>query len=448
MCMLDWSEKILLWKVWKDNMKRDERILEAYKNAVDLYAEYGVDVEKVLNKFKDIPISVPCWQGDDIVGFEPKGAGASGGLMVTGNYPGRPKNPEEYRQDLEKFISYVPGALKVNLHSSYGEGYEKDIDRDEYAPRHFKGWVEWAKAHKVALDINATTFSHPLAEDGLTISNPDEHIRSFWVRHMQAVREIAEYIGKELKTECVFNTWVQDGMKDIPADRMKYRALMKQSFDEIFSKKKISPEYVYDALEPKLFAVGVEEYTVGSNDFYLLYHGHARENGIGNTIMNLDLGHFHCEENVADKISAVMLYSDRFMAHITRGIRWDSDHVVLNDEKTKNMMKEIVRCGVLDKAFIGTDYFDASINRVAAWTIGTRATKKALLEAMLEPVHLLKEAENKKDYTRRLALIDEFSDLPSKAVWEYFCLSNSIPTNEEWLDDLKQYEKNVMFKRG
>ena len=428
-------------------MNNEKRIISAYNNAKEVYAEYGVEVDKVLEKFKNIPVSIPCWQGDDIIGFEPKGAGASGGLMVTGNYPGRPRNPEEYRQDLEKCLSYIPGALKLNLHSSYGENYEKNIDRDEYAPRHFRGWVEWAKKHNIGLDMNATTFSHPLAEDGLTISNPDESVRKFWVRHMQAVREISEFIGKELGVPCVFNTWVQDGMKDIPADRMKYRALMRKSFDEIFSKKEISSKYVYDALEPKLFAVGVEEYTVGSNDFYLLYHQHARENKIGNTIMNLDLGHFHCEENVADKISSVMLFSDKFMAHITRGIRWDSDHVVLNDDKTKNMMKEIVRCGVLNNAFIGTDYFDASINRVAAWTIGTRATKKALLDAMLEPCHMLKKAENEKDYTLRLALMDEFSTLPSNAVWEYFCYVNSAPSVAEWTEDLRIYEKEVMFNR-
>ena len=425
----------------------EKKLISAFNIAKDIYASYGVDVEKVLEKFDTIPVSIPCWQGDDIIGFEAMGAGASGGLMVTGNYPGRPRNPEEYRMDLERSISYIPGALKVNLHSSYGENYETGIDRDEYGPRHFTGWVEWAKKNKVGLDMNATTFSHKYAADGLTISNPDEKIRAFWVRHMQAVREIAEYIGKELGQVCVYNTWVQDGMKDIPANRMKYRQLMKQSFDEIFSKKKISEKYVYDALEPKLFAVGVEEYTVGSNDFYLLYHGHARANGIGNTIMNLDLGHFHCEENVADKISSVMLFSDKFMAHLTRGLRWDSDHVVINDDKINNMMREIVRCGVLDNAFIGTDYFDASINRVAAWTIGTRATKKALLSAMLEPVHMLRDAENNKDYTMRLALIDEFKSLPSNAVWEYYCMSKDVALGIEWMEDLKQYEKNVMFKR-
>lgn len=422
-------------------------IEQAYENAKEIYAGYGVDVEKVLEKFDKIPVSIPCWQGDDIIGFEGIGAGASGGLMVTGNYPGRPRNPEEYRNDLKKVLSYVPGAMKLNLHSSYGENFEKGIDRDEYAPRHFENWVKWAKENKIGLDMNATTFGHPKAADGLTISNPNEDIRKFWVKHMQSVRLIAEYIAKELGTPCVFNTWVQDGMKDQPANRMKYRQLMKQSFDEIFSAKKISDKYVYDALEPKLFAVGVEEYTVGSNDFYLSYNGYAHANGIGNTIMNLDMGHFHPEENVADKISAVMTFSDKFMAHLTRGVRWDSDHVVLNDEKTNNMMHEIVRCGVLDNAFIGTDYFDASINRVAAWTIGTRATKKALLNAMLEPVDMLHNAENNGDYTLRLALLDEFKSLPSSAVWDYYCYKNGIPTNAEWLDDLKLYEENVMFKR-
>ncbi len=428
-------------------MNNEARILKAYQAAKEVFSSYGVDVDTVLRKFDTIPVSIPCWQGDDIIGFETMGTGAGGGLMVTGNYPGRPRNPQEYRMDLEKAISYIPGALKVNLHSSYGEDYEKGIDRDEYAPRHFEGWVRWAKKTGVGLDMNATTFSHPKAADGLTISNPCEEIRAFWVKHMQAVREIAEYIGKEQGSPCIFNTWVQDGMKDIPANRMKYRELMKQSFDEIFTKKKISKQHVYDALEPKLFAVGVEEYTVGSNDFYLSYNAYARANGIGNTIMNLDLGHFHCEENVADKISSVMVFSDKFTAHLTRGLRWDSDHVVINDDKLNNMMREIVRCGVLDNAFIGTDYFDASINRVAAWTIGTRATKRALLSAMLEPVPMLHKAEDEKDFTLRLTLMDEFRSLPYNAVWEYYCMQKNIFTNEQWLADLKEYEKNVMFKR-
>ena len=432
----------------ENNMNREARIQQAYENAKEVYGGYGVEVETILEKFDGIPVSIPCWQGDDIVGFEPKGAGASGGLTVTGNYPGRPGNPEEYRMDLEKSMSYIPGRIKVNLHSIYGENYEAGIDRDEYASRHFSNWIAWAKEKGVGLDMNATTFSHPYAESGLTISNPDENIRQFWIRHMQSVREISEDIGRELGQVCVFNTWVQDGMKDMPANRMKYRELMKQSFDEIFGKKQISTDYVYDALEPKLFAVGVESYTVGSNDFYLSYHGHARAKGIGNTILNLDMGHFHCEESAADKISAVMLFSDRFMAHITRGLRWDSDHVVINDEKTNDMMREIVRCGVLDQAFFGTDYFDASINRVAAWTIGTRATQRALLTAMLEPVRLLHWAEEDGDYTKRLMLMDEFRSLPANAVWEYYCLSKEKAVATEWLADLKQYEKDVMFKRN
>lgn len=428
-------------------MDKITRIEKAYENAKEVYASYGMDTEKIMNKFDTIPISIPCWQGDDIGGFERKAGGASGGIMATGNYPGKPRNIEEFRSDLEKCMEYIPGQIKVNLHSSYGENYEPDIDRDEYGSRHFANWVKWAKEKRIGLDMNATTFGHPKAEDNLTISHPDSDIRNFWIRHMQAVREISEYIGMELGQPCVFNTWVQDGMKDMPVNRMRYRDLMKNSFDEIFSAKQISSDYVYDALEPKLFAVGVESYTVGSNDFYLSYHGHARAKNIGNTIMNLDMGHFHCEESVADKISSVMLYSDKFMAHFTRGIRWDSDHVVINDEKTNDMMREIVRCGVVDNTFFGTDYFDASINRVAAWTIGTRATERALLTALLEPVDRLAEAENVGDYTKRLTLMDEFRSLPGNAVWEYYCLKKDKPVATEWLDDLKQYEKNVMFKR-
>lgn len=427
-------------------MNDQARIEQAYKNAKAVYAERGVDVDAVVKKFDSVPISVPCWQGDDIGGFELSGGGASGGIMATGDYPGKPRSVGELRADFEKAMEHIPGALKFNIHASYGEGYEKGVDRDEYAPRHFAGWVQWAREKGLGLDMNATTFGHPLAKSNLTISNPDEGIRKFWVRHMQAARRIAEYMGRELGQSCVYNTWVQDGMKDMPADRMLYRRYMMESFDEIFSEK-MPPEYVYDALEPKLFAVAVESYTVGSNDFYLLYHGHARANHIGNTIINLDMGHFHCEESVADKISSVMLFSDKFMAHFTRGIRWDSDHVVINDDKLGDMMREIVRCGVLDDTFFGTDYFDASINRVAAWIIGTRATKRALLTAMLEPSDLLKKAEADGDYTKRLTLMDEFRSLPANAVWEKYCLDKGVGVADEWLDDVKKYEREIQFKR-
>lgn len=427
-------------------MKKDSAIEKSFELAKEVYAEYGVDVDSVLKHFDEIPISIPCWQGDDVGGFELSSGGTSGGIMATGNYPGKPRTVDELRCDMEKAISYIPGKLKINLHSSYGDDYEKGVDRDGYTEAYFRKWIAWAKEHQVGLDMNATTFGHKYAQDNLTISHPNKDIREFWIRHMKAVRQISKRIGEELGMPCVFNTWVQDGIKDIPADRMMYRKNMMESFDRIFEDK-ISKEFVYDALEPKLFGIGSEMYTVGSNDFYLLYHARARQLGIGNTIMNLDLGHFHPTESVADKVSAVMLYSDKFMAHFTRGVRWDSDHVVINDDQTNDMMREIVRCGVVDNAFFGTDYFDATINRVAAWTIGTRATKKALLAAMLEPVLLLKEAENTGDLTKRLVLTDEFRSLPYNAVWQKYCLDHNCAPNDEWLEDLKVYEKDVMLKR-
>lgn len=427
-------------------MSKERVIEQAFEAAKQVYAEYGVNVDDVMKKFDQIPVSIPCWQGDDIKGFENRGGGASGGLVITGNYPGKPRTPDEFRSDLEKAMEYIPGALKLNLHSSYGENYETGIDRDEYAPRHFAGWVKWAKEKNIGLDFNCTTFGHPMAANDMTISNPDKEVRSFWVKHLIAARRIAKFIGEQLGQPCVYNMWVQDGIKDIPADRMLYRRLMKESFDEVLAEK-ISTDYIYDALEPKLFAIGVESYTVGSSEFYLGYHGHARAKGLGNTIINLDTGHFHPTESIADKISAVMLYSDKFMAHFTRGIRWDSDHVVINDDMTNETMREIVRAGVLDDTFIGTDYFDATINRVAAWTIGTRASKRALLSAMLEPVALLKNAELNGDKTKRLTLMDEFRSLPANAVWEKYCLEKGVPVSTEWLEDLRVYEENIMFKR-
>lgn len=423
-----------------------DNVEKAYEIAKEIYAEFGVDTDAVLEKFDHIPISIPCWQGDDIGGFEFHAGGTSGGIMATGNYPGKPRSADELRQDMEKAISYIPGSVKINLHSSYGENYEPDVDRDNYAPRHFEGWVEWAKKKGVGLDFNCTTFGHPLAEDGLTISNPKEDVRKFWVNHMIAARRIAAYIGKELGQACVYNTWVQDGIKDMPADRMLYRSLMKDSFNRILSEK-IPTDYVYDALEPKLFGIGAESFTVGSHDFYLSYNGYAKAHGIGNTIMNLDMGHFHPTEGIADKVSAIMLFSDKVMMHFTRGIRWDSDHVVINDDQTNDTMREIVRSGVLDNVFFGTDYFDATINRVAAWAIGTRATKRALLGAMLEPSHLLKKAELEGDFTARLAMMDEFRSLPVNAVWEKYCCEMNVAISIGWLGDLKQYEKEIMFKR-
>ena len=421
-------------------------VANSYEYAKETYAGYGVDTESILKKFDVIPVSIPCWQGDDVGGFERSGGGATGGIMTTGNYPGKPRTTDELRADMEKAMEHIPGALKYNLHASYGDDYEKDVDRDEYGPRHFEKWVSWAKEQGIALDMNATTFGHPMAESNLTISNPDPDIRKFWVRHMKAVRKISEYFGKEFSRPCVNNTWVQDGIKDMTPNRMMYRGLLKESFDEILSED-ISTDILYDALEPKLFGIGLESFTVGSNDFYMLYHGYARANNIGNTILNMDMGHFHPTETIADKISSVMQFSEKMTAHFTRGIRWDSDHVLINDEQTNEAMREIVRAGVLDNVFFGTDYFDATINRVAAWIIGTRAAKKALLGAMLEPVDLLREAEAEGDKTRVLTLMDEFRSLPVQAVWGMCCERNNVIPGEQWIDDIKAYEKRVMFKR-
>lgn len=423
-----------------------KNIEKSYEIAKEIYGDLGVNTDEVLKKFDRIPVSIPCWQGDDVGGFELHAGGVSGGILATGNYPGKPRTVGELRRDMEKSIEYIPGPVKMNLHSSYGENYEPDVDRDNYAPRHFANWVNWAKEKGIGLDFNCTTFGHPMADDGLTISNPKENVRGFWVRHMTAARRIAAYMGKELGRVCVYNTWVQDGMKDMPADRMLYRRLMKDSFDQILSEK-ITADYVCDALEPKLFGIGSESFTVGSNDFYLSYHGYARANGIGNTVMNLDMGHFHPTEGIADKMSAVMLFSDKVMVHFTRGVRWDSDHVVINNDQVNDTMHEIVRAGILDNVFLGTDYFDATINRVAAWVIGTRATKRALLGAMLEPFHLLKKAELEGDFTARLAMMDEFRSLPVNAVWEKYCIDKGVAVGTAWLDDLKRYEKEVMFRR-
>jgi L-rhamnose isomerase len=425
----------------------DKRLIDInFDSAKEIFAEYGINVESVLNKFDSIPISIPCWQGDDVGGFERGTGGATGGIMATGNYPGKPRTAEELRDDMDKAMQHIPGPVKINLHTSYGEDYEADIDRDEYGPRHFTKWVVWAKDRGIALDMNATTFGHPKATSNLTISNPDKDIREFWIKHMKAARRITEFFGKTFNQPSVFNTWVQDGIKDMSPNKMFYRGLMKDSFDQIFSEN-ISKDVLYDALEPKLFGIGLESFTVGSNDFYMLYHGHAKANGIGNTILNMDMGHFHPTETIADKISSVMQFSDKMTAHFTRGIRWDSDHVVINDEQTNEAMREIVRAGILDDVFFGTDYFDATINRVAAWIIGTRATKKALLGAMLEPVALLKKAENENDTTKRLMLMDEFRSLPVNAVWSKYCERNGIIADTEWFKDIKMYEQTVMFKR-
>lgn len=415
-------------------------IKENYEVAKKAYAKWDIDVDQVIEILKSVPISVHCWQGDDIGGFEVNASELSGGIDVTGNYPGKATNPEQLRQDLEKALSFIPGKHRVNLHALYAETDGVAVDRNELEPEHFKNWVEWAKEHGLGLDFNPTLFSHPKAEDGLTLSHPDEEIRKFWVEHCIRSRKIGEYFGKELGTPCLTNIWAPDGYKDVPSDRFTPRKRLKESLDEIFAEE-IDESYNIDAVESKLFGIGSEAFVVGSHEFYF---GYALKN---NKLCLLDTGHFHPTETVSNKISSMLLYSDKLALHVSRPVRWDSDHVVTLDDELREIALEIVRNGALDKVLIGLDFFDASINRVAAWTIGTRNMIKALLYALLSPNEQLKEMQESGDYTSRLALIEEFKTYPFGAVWDYYCEQMGVPVKESWLDEVKQYEQDVLSKR-
>lgn len=415
-------------------------IKENYEVAKKAYAKWDIDVDQVIEILKNVPISVHCWQGDDIGGFEVNASELSGGIDVTGNYPGKATNPEQLRQDLEKALSLIPGKHRVNLHALYAETDGVAVDRNELEPEHFKNWVEWAKEHGLGLDFNPTLFSHPKAEDGLTLSHPNEEIRKFWVEHCIRSRKIGEYFGKELGTPCLTNIWAPDGYKDVPSDRFTPRKRLKESLDEIFAEE-IDESYNIDAVESKLFGIGSEAYVVGSHEFYF---GYALKN---NKLCLLDTGHFHPTETVSNKISSMLLYSDKLALHVSRPVRWDSDHVVTLDDELREIALEIVRNGALDKVLIGLDFFDASINRVAAWTIGTRNMIKALLYALLSPNDQLKEMQESGDYTSRLALIEEFKTYPFGAVWDYYCEQMDVPVKESWLDEVKQYEQDVLSKR-
>lgn len=415
-------------------------IKENYEVAKKAYAKWDIDVDQVIEVLKNVPISVHCWQGDDIGGFEVNASELSGGIDVTGNYPGKATNPEQLRQDLEKALSLIPGTHRVNLHALYAETDGVAVDRNELEPEHFKNWVEWAKEHGLGLDFNPTLFSHPKAEDGLTLSHPDEEIRKFWIEHCIRSRKIGEYFGKELGTPCLTNIWAPDGYKDVPSDRFTPRKRLKESLDEIFAEE-IDETHNIDAVESKLFGIGSEAYVVGSHEFYF---GYALKN---NKLCLLDTGHFHPTETVSNKISSMLLYSDKLALHVSRPVRWDSDHVVTLDDELRELALEIVRNGALDKVLIGLDFFDASINRVAAWTIGTRNMIKALLYALLTPNEQLKEMQESGDYTSRLALIEEFKTYPFGAVWDYYCEQMGVPVKESWLDEVKQYEEDVLSKR-
>jgi L-rhamnose isomerase len=413
---------------------------KSFSLAKERYAEFGVDAERALKTLATIPISLHCWQGDDVGGFENFGGGLGGGLVATGNYPGKARTPDELRADLEKAFSVIPGKHRLNLHAFYGEFGGKKVDRDQITPGHFKNWIAWAKKNGLGLDFNPTCFSHPKAADGFTLSHQDKSIRQFWIEHCLRSREIGAAMGKGLGKPCVTNVWVPDGMKDTPADRNAPRQRLMESLDKIFAKK-IAPEYNLDAVEPKLFGIGSESYVVGSHEFYLGYAVDRKK------LLTLDAGHYHPTEGIADKISSVMQYLPETLLHVSRGVRWDSDHVVILNDDLLAIAREIVANGFLNRVHIGLDYFDASINRVAAWTIGTRNMLRALLIALLEPTEKLRAAENKGDFTSRLALQEEIKTLPVGAVWDYYCESKNVPVGQDWLAEVKRYEKEVLSKR-
>ena len=409
-----------------------------YEYAKECYAKIGIDTEAVLDKLAQVPVSIHCWQGDDIDGFE-NSAVLSGGIMTTGNYPGKARNPEELMADIEKVLSMVPGKHKINLHAIYAIT-DTPVDRDKLEPKHFEKWVEFAKKNNVGLDINPTLFSHAMAADGLTLSHPDEKVRRFWIDHCKAMREIGAYFGKELGITCVNNIWIPDGYKEIPADRMGPRQRLKDALDEILSVK-YDKKYLIDTVESKVFGIGVEAYTVGSHEFYMNY---AAKN---DCLCLLDNGHYHPTEMVSEKIPSMLLFADKIALHVTRPMRWDSDHVVIFDDELKEIAKEIVRCDALDKVLIGLDYFDASINRVAAWVVGTRNMRKALLFAMLLPHDELKKCQDEGNYTKMLAMNEEYKFYPFADVWNEFCKRNGTPEGDSWYAQVEEYEKEVLSKR-
>ena len=421
-------------------MNLRNRTGKAFSLARERYAASGVNVDRALQTLARIPVSLHCWQGDDVGGFENSGAALGGGLVATGHYPGKARTPDELRGDLEKALSLIPGKHRLNLHACYGEFGGKKVDRDEITPAHFQNWIAWAKQNRLGMDFNPTCFSHPKAADGFTLSHPDKAIRRFWIEHCLRCREIGAVIGRTLGRPCVTNLWIPDGMKDTPADRKAPRARLAESLDAIFQKS-IPPKLNLDSLEPKLFGIGSESYVVGSHEFYLGYAVSRKK------LLTLDAGHYHPTEGIADKLSSVLQFLPEILLHVSRGVRWDSDHVVILNDDLLAIAREIVANGFLPRVHIGLDYFDASINRTAAWTIGARNLIRALLIALLEPTARLREAEANGDFTTRLALQEEAKSLPFGAVWDFYCESKGVPTGENWLTEVKRYEKEVLAKR-
>ena len=417
---------------------KKELIEKAYEIAKERYAAIGVDTDAAMETLQKIQLSLHCWQADDVNGFEDAGA-LTGGIQATGNYPGRARNIEELQADIEKVISLVPGNHRLSLHASYADFRQTGpVDRDQLEPKHFESWMEWAEKNGMKLDFNSTSFSHPKSED-LTLASPNEEIRSFWVEHTKRCRAIADEMGRRQGDPAMLNIWIHDGSKDITVNRMKYRAILKQSLDEILEQKY---EWMRDSVESKVFGIGLESYTVGSNDFYIAY---AAQKGI---MVTLDTGHFHPTESIADKMSSLLLFTPEVMLHVSRPVRWDSDHVTIINDETLDLTKEIVRCDALGRTHIGLDYFDASINRIGAYVIGIRATQKCLLQALLEPITTLRSYEAEGKGFERLALLEECKSLPWNAVWDMFCLKNGVAVGEEYIAEVEKYEADVTSKRA
>ncbi len=412
---------------------------ERYESAKQIYAAVGVDTDNVIEPLKNIPISMHCWQGDDVTGFDQKGP-LTGGIQATGNYPGKARTPEELMQDMDQVFRLVPGHHKINLHASYAIFEDGEwVDRDALEPKHFEKWVVFAKERGMGIDFNPTFFSHPKASE-FTLSSPNEEIRQFWIRHGQACLKISQYFAEQLGQPCVMNIWIPDGYKDIPADRLSPRARFKDSLDQILSIP-YDKTKVYVCLESKVFGIGMESYTVGSSEFCISY---AAQNGI---LSLMDNGHYHPTEVVSDKIPAMLLFNEKLALHVTRPVRWDSDHVVLFDDETKEIAKEIVRNDALDRVFLALDFFDASINRISAWTVGMRSMQKALLFALLQPIDQLKKLQNDGELTELMVMQEELKLYPAGDVWNYFCEVNGVPQKEDWFKEVKTYEKEVLANR-
>ena len=420
---------------------RETSLEQAYSLARERYAALGVDVATALSQLAGIAVSLHCWQGDDVGGFEDLGEALGGGLAVTGNAPGKARTPDELRADIEQALALIPGTHRLNLHASYAETGGARIGRDALEPKHFQGWIDWARSRRLGMDFNPTFFAHPLVADGFTLAHPDAGVRRFWIDHGIACRRIGAAIGEALGSPCVTNVWIPDGWKDTPVDRRRPRARLTEALDAVFAEP-IDPRLNRDAVECKLFGLGSESYVVGSHEFYLGYALTRRK------LLCLDAGHFHPTEVISDKISSVLTWLDEILLHVSRGVRWDSDHVVTFTDELQAIAQEVIRGGYLDRVHLGLDFFDASINRVAAWVIGTRALLKALLLALLEPIDTLRERESSGDLTMRLALLEELKSLPFGAVWDYHCMTQGVPVGADWLNENKTYEREVLSRRS